>query len=223
MSRQLTLAALVFGFHVGGAAIDVVFADPEASTKSQVAQKAFARGQEFKRRGYYKQAWEQFEIARQIAPEDSPTRGRAEQELNYHLPLKQIQDRVNTGDFDRAEQLLNELLLTNQSAPDRISNIKTMLQNLKLMRSTSAGRSLAVDHNVVVRQVRGLLEDFRRARGRYPIGYRELNNVLPPNRPPLQQFLVRHYEGTGAGYVLSLRNKFDPDQVLTIQKTGILR
>jgi hypothetical protein len=75
----------------------------------------------------------------------------------------------------------------------------------------------------VVQQVRGILEGYRRARGRYPVGYRELNDILPPNRPPLQHFLVGHYRGTGTGYLLVLRNRYDTNQVLTLQDTGMLR
>lgn len=198
-------------------------ADQEAPGSSEVAVKALERGRLFKQRGQFKRAWEQFEIARQMAPEGSPHRQQAEQELNYHLPLKEIQHRVNVGDLDGAQQLLNDLLVINQSAPARRAELTTMLQNLKVMRSGGGGRWMSVDHNAVVQQVRRILEDYRRTRGRYPVGYRELNDTLPPNRPPLQYFLVGRYEGTGAGYLLVLRNRYDPNQVVTIQNTGMLR
>ncbi len=223
MRSSFALATLCIVITVSSVAMDGLSADQEASGKTGVAMKALERGRMFKQRGQFKQAWEQFEIARQIAPEGSPYRQQAEQELNYDLPLKEIQYRVNAGDLARAEQLLNDLLVINQSTPARLTELNTMLQNLKVMRSAGPGRSLSIDHNAVVQQVRRILEDYRRARGRYPTGYRELNATLPPNRPPLQYFLVGHYHGTGAGYVLVLRNRHDPNQVLTIQNTGMLR
>ncbi len=218
-----TLAALFFIVVVGSVARDGWSAGQEAGGKTEVAVKALERGRTLKQRGQFKQAWEQFEIARQIAPESSPYRQQAEQELNYHLPLREIQYLVNAGNLDGAEQLLNDLLVINQATPGRVRELNTMLQNLGVMRGAGSGRPISIDHNAVVQQVRRVLEDHRRAHGRYPSGSRELKAALPPNRPPLQHFLVRHYRDTGAGYVLVLRNRHDTNQVLTIQNTGMLR
>lgn len=223
MRSRSVLLVLSIVIAVSSLATERLSADQESSGKTRVAMKALERGRIFKQRGQYKQAWEQFEIARQVAPEDSPYKQQAEQELNYHLPLREIQQRVDVGDLDGAEQLLKDLLLINQSKPDRFTELNTMLQNLRLMRSAGPGRSTTIDHNVVVQQVRDILEDYRREHGRYPVGYRELNDTLPPNRPPLQHFLVGHYQGTGSGYLLMLRNRYDTKQVLTIQNTGMLR
>ncbi len=223
MRSWFAVAALSVFSTFSGVLMDRLSADQEASGTTQVAIKALERGRMFKQRGQFKQAWEQFEIARQLAPHSSPYRQQAEQELNYDLPLMQIQYRVNAGDLEGAEQLLNDLLVLNQSEPGRLTEINTMLQNLKLMRSAASGRSVSIDHSAVVQQVRRILEDYRRTRGRYPVGYGELNDTLPPNRPPLQHFLVGHFRGTGDGYLLVLRNKYDTNQVLTIQNTGMLR
>jgi hypothetical protein len=223
MRSCFALATFCLVITVSSVAIDGLSADQETSGKTEVAKKSLERGRMFKQRGQFRQAWEQFEIARQIAPQSSPYRQQAEQELNYHLPLMEIQHRVNVGDLDGAEQLLNELLVINQSTPSRLTELNTMLQNLKVMRSAGSGRSISIDHNAVVEQVRRILEEYRRARGRYPVGYRELNDTLPPNRPPLQHFLVGRYEGTGGGYLLVLRNRYNTSHVLTIQNTGMLR
>ncbi len=223
MRSCLARATLCVVITVSNVVMDGLSADQQASGKTGVAMKALERGRIFKQRGQFKQAWEQFEIARQIAPESSPYRQQAEQELSYHLPLKEIQHRANVGDLDGAEQLLNDLLVINQSTPSRVTELNTLLQNLKVLRNAGSARSISIDHNTVVQQVRRILEDYRRARGRYPVGYRELHDTLPPNRPPLQHFLVGQYQGTGAGYLLVLRNRHDPSQVLTIQNTGMLR
>ena len=223
MRSCFVLATFCVVITVSSVAMEGSSANQKASGKIEVAMKALERGRMFKQRGQFKQAWEQFEIARQIAPENSPYKQQAEQELNYHLPLAEIQYRVNVGDLDGAEQLLNDLLAINQSTPSRFTELNTMLQNLKVMRSAGSARAMSIDHTAVVQQVRRILEDYRRARGRYPLGYRELNDTLPPNRPPLQHFLVGHYQGTGTGYLLELRNKYNTNQVLTIQNTGMLR
>jgi tetratricopeptide (TPR) repeat protein len=119
---------------ISSVATDGLSADQKVSGKTEAAMKALERGRTFKQRGQFKQAWEQFEIARQIAPESSRYRQQAEQELNYYLPLKEVQYLVNVGDLDGAERLLNELWVINQATPTRLTELNTMLQNLKVMR-----------------------------------------------------------------------------------------
>ena len=187
------------------------------------ATKAFERGQIFKRRGNYELAREQFEIARQVAPDSSSITKQAEQELSYYLPLHVIQSRVHSGDLDEAERLLKKLSAVNQAEPLRLEELSTMLRNLRVMRNASSAQRLSVDQAKVIQDVRRVLEDYRRERGRYPPGYRELNFALPPNQPPLEQFLVARYLTGVSGYVLVLRSKHDPNHLLTLQNTGLLR
>ena len=187
------------------------------------ATKAFERGQIFKRRSNYELAREQFEIARQIAPDSSSIAKQAELELSYYLPLHLIQTKVHNGDLDEAEQLLKKLSAVNQAEPQRFEELSTMLRNLRVMRNASSAQRLSVDQDQVIQGVRRVLEDYRRERGRYPPGYRELNIALPPNQPPLEQFLVASYLVGDTGYVLVLRSKHDPKHMLTLQNTGLLR
>lgn len=191
--------------------------------KAAAATKAFDRGQKFKRRGNFELAREQFEIARQIAPNSSSIAKQAEQELIYYLPLHVIQSKVHTGDLDEAEQQLKELRAVNQSEPHRFEELSTMLRNLRVIRDTSPAQRLSISQTKVIQGVRRVLEDYRRERGRYPPGYRELNIALPPNKPPLEQFLVARYHVGVSGYVLVLRSKHDPAHTLTLQNTGLLR
>ncbi len=198
-------------------------AEEEKPAAWDAAVKAIERGRSFKRRGYFDEAREQFEIARQLAPAGSEVQAQATLELHYQLPLVEIQHRVNAGDLDGAERILQAMVTLNQEQPERLQQIETMLRNLGLMRGATSVVPIAVDHKTVIEQVRRRLEVFRREQGRYPAGYRELNAALPANRPPLEHFVVNHYADQGNGYVLVLRNRYDPEQTLTLQNTGLLR
>ncbi len=198
-------------------------AEPEKPAALAVAVKALERGRLLKQRGYFDEAREQFEIALQLAPESSEANSQAKLELHYRLPLVEIQHRVSAGDLDGAEEILNGMAAMNRDQPERLQKINTMMRNLELMRGAAIVRPTSVDHSTVIRQVRRVLEVFRRKQGRYPVGYRELNQALPANQPPLEHFVVNHYTGQGSGYVLVLQNRYDPKQVLTLQNTGLLR
>ncbi len=182
------------------------------------------RGRELSSGGKFETARIQFEIARQMSPTDSTLYKQASDELDFHLPMREIERRLHVGDLAAAEQLLAELLTRYAGDVERRGQIEAMRQALTALRNAlPLPGSVTVDGDAVLVGVRRILEDYRRRNRRYPIGYRELNTVLPPNRPPLEVFLVAHYEADGSGYLLVLRNRYEQKHTLTLRNTGLIK
>jgi hypothetical protein len=194
------------------------------SSNHRLAVHAFDAGVDNKRRGNLKQAEQNFNEAFRYAPKNSELRQRALDELEYELPLLNVQRLVLTGHGLAAELELKKLLEAHAEHPQRRTQLEKILANLdQLTRSQQPQSSRTQDGQYVMEQVRRRLAEYHAQNEGYPAGYRELNRLLPADTPPLDYFDVIHYTTIRGGFTLVLRSKTDRQNTLTIQKTGLLR
>lgn len=195
------------------------------SSNHRLAVHAFEAGVDNKRRGNLKQAEQNFNDAFRYAPKNSELRQRALDELEYELPLLEVQRLVFAGHGVAAELELKKMLEAHAEHPQRRTQLEKILANLdqltRAQQQQESGRSQ--DGQYVMEQVRRRLADYHAQNERYPASYRELNRLLPADAPPLDYFDVIHYTSTRGGFTLVLRSKTDHQNTLTIQKTGLLR
>ena len=185
---------------------------------------AFAQGARSKEAGDLKQAERYFREALRYAPANSQLREEVREELEYRLPLSRVQRLVFTGHRAGAERALRELLERYRDHPTRHAELQRILANLQVLDQSAAKKAgPSTDGRYVLRQVDAALKAFRQRHDRYPSGYRELNELLPADRVPLDHFDIIHYSSAGGGFTLVLRSKTDRSNTLTLQKTGLLR
>lgn len=67
------------------------------------------------------------------------------------------------------------------------------------------------------------LNGFKSNTGRYPLGYRELNELLPAGQPPLGKVDIIYYVSRYGGFIVTVRDKDDPSTEVTIQRTGLIQ
>ncbi|MDH3378338.1 MAG: hypothetical protein OEQ39_15465 [Gammaproteobacteria bacterium] len=151
----------------------------------------------------------------QIAMQDTIRR-----ELDFNIPLLEAEQRFNRGDVAGAKHVLQWTRGRNRDNPDR----QRILENLLIRISSIPTQAAAepTNRDEVVAQIRDEMRRFRDQYKRYPNGYRELNSLLAPDRPPLTHFDVTYYGLTNGGYVIEIRSKSNPDNLISIQRTGLL-
>lgn len=195
---------------------------PESAVPQAAAQ-ALAAGREEKGEGRLARAEVQFQNALAAAPRDSDVYQAALEELTYQLPLMRVQRYVLAGQTVKAGELLQDMLEQHQSDEKKSRHLVKLIAQL---RKHQAGQSAVYDQSgnglKAIKRVRQILGRFYDEHGRYPRGYGELNRVLPPDHYPLEDYDIVHYVERGHGYGLTLRSKTDPNNLLSVQSTGLV-
>jgi len=186
------------------------------------APQAFERGAELKRQGDLRAAAVQFRRVIQLTPSGSDLGKAAEEELHVNLPVLEAQRLLVTGDAHGAQQVLRHAIELNRDNPHRIWLLSEMLRNISVLQGIGSNVG-DVDGQAVLNKVQEILIGYRARTGSYPRGYAELNRILPPNQAPLSHFDVIYYKGGRDEFVVSLRNKTDQSNTVTLHKTGLLQ
>lgn len=146
------------------------------------------------------------------------------EELTYHLPLMRVERYVLEGQWRSAEQSLRDLLDQHQADEEKSRHLVGLIARLRDRSPAEGGVYPQRDAGrTTVERVERTLDRFLAEHGRYPRGYDELNEILPAGRYPLEDYDIVHYVGRGRGYGLTLRSKADPDNLLSVQKTGLVQ
>lgn len=188
-------------------------------------EKALTAGFESKEKRELSKAAEYFQKAIALAEPESSVYQSATDELEYHLPLMWAERFVLNQNWLAAEQKLNQLLQRYQDDEKRsrhlvdlIARLRASQQNQQQQTYVDPGQGRQALENVAQ-----ILQRFFQERQRFPRDYAELNNLLPANKYPLNEYDIVHYTSVGEAYGLTLRSKLNPENVLTLQRTGLVQ
>lgn len=188
------------------------------------AAAALSRGRQEKGDGHLALAEEQFQKALASAIRGSKVYKAALEELTYQLPLMRVQRYVLAGERQKAGRLLEELLQEHKSDEKKSRHIVELIAGLREGGEAQDGvYGQPGSGHRTISVVERTLNRFYREHGRYPRDYDELNQILPPDRYPLTAYDIVHYVEQGHAYGLTLRSKSDPDNVLSVQDTGLVQ
>ncbi|MGA8260746.1 MAG: hypothetical protein WB783_11080 [Arenicellales bacterium] len=195
-----------------------------SDSPSPAAAAALSRGRREKGEGHLALAEEQFQKALASASRGSKVYKAALEELTYQLPLMRVQRYVLAGARQKAGRLLEELLQEHQSDEKKSRHLVELIARLRKGGEAQDGvYSQPGSGHRTISVVERTLNRFYRKHGRYPRDYDELNQILPPDRYPLTDYDIVHYVEQGHAYGLTLRSKSDPDNILTVQDTGLVQ
>lgn len=195
----------------------------EASA-SQPAVEALAAGRRAKGERNLARAEAYFQDALAAAERGGEVYEAALEELTYHLPLMRVERYVRRGQWQNAEQSLQDLLEQHQSDDEKSQHVVSLIAKLRDRTPAQGGVYARPDGGRrVIEHIERTLERFLAEHHRYPRGYDELNELLPAGRYPLENYDIVHYVGDRRAYGLTLRSKSNPDNLLTVQKTGLVQ
>lgn len=200
---------------------------PEAPSRFGVdsgrARDALMTGRSFKRRGDLLRAIRAYQEAYLYSARDSYIRAEAQEELHFNLPLMRVHQLMLAGDRNEAITIVKRLQAFHSEDAKRQQLLSDVLARVQDPNFLPVPKPRPASVEQVVAQIRQVLERYRREHDGYPHGYSELNELLPANTPPLQQFDITRYRRSGSGYSLELRAKRPPHNTYNIEKTGLLR
>lgn len=194
-----------------------------APAAPKAAVEALAAGRREKGEGHLAQAEVQFQKALAAAPRGGDVYRAALEELTYQLPLMRVQRYVLSGQRLKAEHLLQDLLKDHQGDEKKNRHLVGLIARLRKSKPGETGiASEPGSGRKAINSVEQTLSRFYQDHGHYPRGYRELNRILPADRYPLSDYDIVHYVERGHAYGLTLRSKSDPENLLSVQETGLV-
>ena len=185
---------------------------------------ALSRGRREKGEGHLALAEAQFQKALASARRGSEVYEAALEELSYQLPLMRVQRYLLAGERRKAGRLLEELLQEHKTDEKKSRHLVELIARLRKSGGTQGDvyPQPGSGHRTIT-AVEQTLNRFYKEHGRYPRDYDELNQVLPPDRFPLSDYDIVHYVENGHAYGLTLRSKSEPDNILSVQDTGLVQ
>lgn len=190
------------------------------SSATQPAYEALSAGREAKSEGDLAEAEEAFKKALDLSQRGSEQYQAAVEELTFHLPFLRAEGYVRTEQWLKAERLLEDLLQAHQND---IQKTEELAQLIAVLRERARSRTEARrPGRKVIRYVERKLDGFLQEKGRYPRDYEELDALLAAEGSPFDDYEIVHYVGSGGAYGLTLRGRDDPENVLTLQRTGVV-
>ena len=222
MGAKVVVAFIIAALSAAPLAVaDQTARDPRANPINPEIQQLLSHASELRRNGRYLDAAGVLQRALEQAGDNQTLVGAIRKELDFNIPLLEAKLRFESGDIDGARHVLQWARTRNREYPERHRMLANLLTELD--KPTASSGTSGADGQTVVREVRRRLTGFFSSNGRYPSGYPELNALLPPDQPPLDHFDVTRYISRNGGFVVELRSKTDPSNVLFIEHTGLLR
>ncbi len=155
-------------------------------------------------------------------PTETELAGRVRATLEIGLPLAQARQYLISGYPEAADQVLRTAAAANAGDPARLAQISELLTQVAAVREAAA-RERQTGERTVLEQVAVILQRYRAEFGHYPPGFGELNRVLPPDRGPLTRFDIVSYQASGDRMSIVLRAKDNPENILNLHDTGLVR
>lgn len=196
---------------------------PLSGLDSPRARRALQDGRAHKRRGSLLDAIRAYQEAYYYSAGDSYIRAEAQDELQFHLPLMRVQQLMALGQRQEALTIVKRLQEFHGKDPQRVQVLSGVLAKVQDPAFHPRPRSKTLNPAQVMAQVQRALDGYWREHEEFPRGYTELNQLLPADNPPLEQFDIIAYSRNGPGYRLELRAKKPPHNTYRIEKTGLLR
>lgn len=220
----LAMSLALFALQAAGQGAASDDADGRDGGASLSAVEALAAGRRAKGERNLARAESHFQDALVAAERGAKVYQAALEELTYHLPLMRVERYALTGQWQRAEQGLQDLLDQHQDDEEKSRHLVGLIARLRDRAPAQGGVYERRDAGQkAVETVERVLARFLDEHGRYPNGYEELNEILPAGRYPLEDYDIVHYVGRGKAYGLTLRSKNNPANLLSVQKSGLLR
>lgn len=222
------LAAAALSCLLLAAGVRAQDAGPDAGAQMSgppAAVDALERGRRAKEAGELAAAERRFREALSAAERGDDAYAAALEELTYRLPLMRVERYYKAGQWDRVERRLRSLLKQHKSDEDKSRHLMALIGWLRDRRAVAGGdggRSQSDRGRQAVQHVKRIMARYLAEHGRYPDGYRELNQLLPADRFPLKDYDIVRYAARGQAYALTLRSKENPDNLLSVQKTGLV-
>jgi hypothetical protein len=183
-------------------------------------EKALQESQKYQQNGQFGLAKIVLQRGIELAEAKGSSLDELTNELEYSMPLLQAKELLVMGQPDQAEEILLELAEkfdTDQKRSDEISALQGALSQSRFL--ASARRDNERD---VTREVRKRLSEFYRQHGVFP-SFVELNELLPPEDPVLQNYEIVYFKAVPNAYRLVLRNLHNPENLLKIEATGLIK
>lgn len=196
---------------------------PDAESRSEAAEQALVAGLLAMRSQNLLLAERLFKQAAAADADGGRVHDAATEELSYRLPLKRVERHLESKELGEAEQILRALRERHQSDEHKSRYLDHLLARLRDgALDPDAVIARPGDRRTVIRSIERTLEQFFENNGRYPSGYEEINEILPAGQHPLTAYEIVHYTGSGRAYGLTLRNRLNPENRLTVQSTGLV-
>jgi hypothetical protein len=174
--------------------------------------------------GAFKAAEKSLQTAKALVPEDSELKGDVETALYFQLPGLVVRSLLSTGQVEEARQVLKRAMNIASPYPQYMQMLTAMEADLNKSNLLGAGiPTIEIDGRAVLGVVNNALRSYQSQLGRYPSSLAAVNRMLPPGEPPLEVFFISGYRTTGSGFQLELTNRNNPEQVLRIDHTGLMR
>ena len=141
-------------------------------------------------------------------------------ELEYDMPVLQAKELLVLGKPDEAEKILSELAVKFIADQRRSAEITALQGALAQSRLLASARQDNEDE--VTRAVRERLSRYYNEHDAFPV-YSVLNKLLPPGDRVLQNYEIVYYKAVPNAYRLVLRNLHNPDNLIRIEATGLIK
>jgi hypothetical protein len=132
----------------------------------------------------------------------------------------QAKELLVLGKPDEAEKILSELaekFSADQRRSAEISALQSALAQSRLLASARQD-----NEEEVTRAVRERLSRYYDQYDAFPV-YSVLNKLLPPGDRALQNYEIVYYKAVPNAYRLVLRNLHNPDNLIRIDATGLIK
>lgn len=183
-------------------------------------EKALQESQEYQQNGQFGLAKIVLQHGIELAKAKGSSLDKLKDELEYAMPLLQAKELLVLGQPDQAEEILlglAEKFDTDQKRSGEISALQGALSQSRFL--ASARRD---NERIVTREVRKRLSEFYIQHGVFP-SFAELNKLLPPEDPVLQNYEIVYFKAVPNAYRLVLRNLHNPENLLKIEATGLIK
>jgi hypothetical protein len=194
----------------------------EGVSASEPGYQALAAGLKAKEAGDLEKAEVYLREALDSAGTDGDVYWVALEELSFRLPLARAEDMIANEEWKELEALLETLVEENRSDDQKSLYLFKLIAQLR-EHVPAPGIPLSGENSrETLDHVEEALQRFLAENGHYPQNYEELNEILPADQFPLLDYDIVNYVSQGRAYGLTLRSKADPDNVLVVEKTGLL-
>lgn len=153
---------------------------------------------------------------------DQSTLETIDKTLRYEIPLLKAQSYFAQGQAEKSRQVLLTAIQHTGKFPDLQRELLSVLEDLSWVLESQNSQNEGGGPKAIGAELRRLLESYKRIHGQYPIHREQLAKSLRSKPHLLFVYQLTDYQSNGHGYVLTLRNRLKPEDLLTLRNTGLL-
>jgi len=139
--------------------------------------------------------------------------------LEFGIPLERLRYLMSDMKMREADELVTELLMNKGHNPEQ----RKYLTSIKLATARHlVNQDPRLVNNDILEIVKQILIEYHAETGHFPLSFRELNEVLPPDAPPLTEYDVIEYSGSNQHFTVQLRSRENPNEVLSLHQSAFV-